>query len=477
MRSRDSRLAEPCSPGGDALGSARQLKHRAKLLLVLCGILAASGPRLCFGSAAPDVVRATLPNGLRVIAVKSPFARVVATTISYLVGANETPEDFPGLAHAQEHMMFRGSPGLSAAQISRITASLGGSFNAVTKQTVTQFFFTVPAEDLDVVLHLEAIRMRSVLDTQELWEKERAAIQHEVAHHLSDAAYLASKKALALLFEGSVYAHDSLGTPASFEKITAEMLRAFHHDWYVPNNAVVVIVGDVEPARAVAEASRQFGDTPAKKLPPRPKVGLNAVKPASFDFDTDRPYGLASMSFRLPGSDSSDFAAAKVLADLLSSVSSDLHDLVPRGKALSTEFSLDSLPAASVGSARAAFPKGGDSAALARDLRSVFSGPHGRGVEALAVEAAKRRLILEAEIEKSSVGGLADAWSRAVGIEGRTSPGEELEDIRKVTPADVARVAHEHLDPDVAVIAVLTPQSSRERRRRQPVRARRRRPA
>ena len=126
--------------------------------------------------------------------------------------------------------MFRGSPGLSAAQLADITAAMGGRFNAGTSQTITQYFLTVPAEDLDLALHLEAVRMRAVLDSQELWEKERGAIEQEVAQDLSNPEYLFYEKVLASLFEGSVYAHSALGTRPSFDKTTGAMLQAFHRD-------------------------------------------------------------------------------------------------------------------------------------------------------------------------------------------------------------------------------------------------------
>ena len=91
-----------------------------------------------------DVSRATLDNGLRVVIVRSSLAPVVTTVVNYLVGSNESPQGFPGTAHALEHMMFRGSPGLSADQLAYIAAAMGGEFNAETQQTIPRYFFTVP---------------------------------------------------------------------------------------------------------------------------------------------------------------------------------------------------------------------------------------------------------------------------------------------------------------------------------------------
>ncbi len=112
---------------------------------------------------AEEVVRAKLTNGLRVVIVRNPLVPVATTVVNYLVGSDEAPAGFPGMAHAQEHMMFRGTPGLTADQLARITAEMGGNFDADTQQNVTQYFFTVPVEDLDVALHIEAIRMKGVL--------------------------------------------------------------------------------------------------------------------------------------------------------------------------------------------------------------------------------------------------------------------------------------------------------------------------
>src|SRR5437870_11295263 len=165
-----------------------------------------------------DITRATLKNGLRVVIVRNTLAPVVTTEINYLVGSNEAPEGFPGMAHALEHMMFRGSPGLSSAQLSNLIAAMGGSFNANTQQTVTQYYFTVPASDLEIALNIEAVRMRDALNTEALWKQERGAIEQEVAQDLSNPQYMFYSRLLSVIFAGTPYAHDALGTCSSFQK-------------------------------------------------------------------------------------------------------------------------------------------------------------------------------------------------------------------------------------------------------------------
>jgi zinc protease len=175
-----------------------------------------------------QVVRATLNNGLRVVIVKNTLAPVATIIVNYLGGSNEAPPGLPGMAHAQEHMMFRGSPGLAANQLANITAAMGGRFNADTQQTITQYLFTVPVDDLEVALHLEAIRMRGVLDRETFWSQERGAIEQEVAQDLSNPQYIFFTQLLAAMFKGTPYAHDALGTKASFDQTTGAMLKQFH---------------------------------------------------------------------------------------------------------------------------------------------------------------------------------------------------------------------------------------------------------
>jgi len=439
----------------------------ARLCPRLSGLfaLAALGLATRVASAAtptPDagVVRATLDNGLQVVVVPNHLAPVATMQINYKVGSREVPGDFPGTAHAQEHMMFRGSPGLSADQLADITAQLGGDMNADTQQAVTQYFMTVPAEDLDVALHVGAIRMKGVDDDEAAWGKERGAIEQEVAADLSNPSYVLYSKLLSSLFAGTPYAWDALGTRPSFDKTTGAMLKQFHDDWYVPNNAILVVAGDVDPDHVLAETKDLFGAIPRKDTPARPEVALQPVTPETLQMPTDQPYGFVALAFRMPGYQSPDYAASQVLQDVLSSRRGPLYALVPEGKALYAGFEGQAFPETGIGFALAVFPPGADTDALTADLKKALSDAVDKGFSDDLVTAAKHQEATQSELEKNSVSGLADAWSQALAVEGRTSPEDDVKAIQGVTAKQVDKVAHLYVDLDRAVTAVLTPQPS-----------------
>jgi zinc protease len=404
------------------------------------------------------VLRASLPNGLRVIIVRNSLAPVVATSVNYLVGSDEAPAGFPGTAHAQEHMMFRGSPGLSADQLADIGSIMGGSFNANTRESLTQYLFTVPAEDLDVALHIEATRMRGVLDSAKDWEQERGAIEQEVAQDLSNPGYKLYEKLRAAMFAGTPYAHDALGTRPSFDATRVEMLQRFHAAWYAPNNAILVVVGDLDPAATLEKIRNLFGDISARSLPTRHLVHLGPQQAARLQVDTDRPTGTQMLAMRVPGLHSPDFPALEVLADVLSNERFDLYGLVPQGKALSASFALDPLPQAGLAYAEVSFSKDEDPKALEAEVRAILSKVAQHGVPAELVEAAKQQERRQAEFQKNSIEGLASVWADAVALYGLDSPEQDLQRIEKVTVEDVDRVARKYLVLSHAVSAVMIPQ-------------------
>ncbi len=434
------------------------------ILVILAAILMSLMPE-AFASAEEakgdqNILRATLENGLRVVIIRNTQAPVVATIVNYLAGSNEAPAGFPGMAHAQEHMMFRGSPGLSADQLADIIALMGGNFNADTQQTVTQYSFTCAQEDLELALRIESIRMKGVLDSEESWKEERGAIEQEVAQDISDPDYIFYARLLEIMFRDTPYAHTPLGTVPSFEKTTGAMLKKFYDTWYAPNNAILVIVGHVEPRKALKDVEKYFAGISRKKIPKRPDVQLRPLKQESFTMRTDQSHGLATVSFRMPGYRSDDYAASEVLADVLSSQRGSLFGLVVDGKALDIDFSLITLPEAGLAYAAASFPKGTDPQPLIKEIRRILTDDVKKGFSGDLVAAAKRNRLMRAELQKNSVPGLAMAWSEALAVEGRQSPDDTLLAIQQVSVADVNRVAKKYLQLQQSVEATLIPQAA-----------------
>ncbi len=230
---------------------------RALLASALAAVLLAS-PLLPARAQAPassaDVTRATLPNGMQVVVLRDTLAPVVSTWMNYLTGSDE--EAITGLAHAQEHMLFRGSKALTASQFADTTAITGGTFNADTQNELTQYFFEMPSQDLDIALNLERSRAVGVLDTQKLWDQERGAITQEVTRDNSSSTFRLYTKAVEHIMAGTPYADFGLGTVASFKRIQAPDLKAFYAKWYHPNNAIYVIAGNVDPQATIAKVRR-----------------------------------------------------------------------------------------------------------------------------------------------------------------------------------------------------------------------------
>ena len=412
---------------------------------------------------AGDVQRATLDNGMRVIVIRNPLAPVVTVEQNYIVGGNETPAGFPGMAHAQEHMAFRGCYGLTADQIAPLFAQLGGFGNADTQQNITQYFSTIPAADLEVALRVDSACMRGMDDSQQEWAQEKGAIEQEVARDLSNPTYKFLTRMNQNMFAGTAYAHDALGTMESFEATTGPLLKKFYSEWYAPNNAVLVIAGDVEPDAVIAKLRDLYGTIPRKQLPARPEIKLSPVNSESFTLESNLPYLLVFIAYRMPGTDSPDFAAASILADVLASQRGNLYAMVPQGKALETEFDLEeTYRKASVALGAAVLPAGADAAPSIAEMRKVLSSYAATGVQPDLVEAAKRRVIARAQFRRNSIPGLADAWSEAVAGRGLHSPDEDVERAKRVTTEDVNRIAKQYLSEANSITATLKPVPSSE---------------
>ena len=282
-------------------------KHCSVLLILLFATATVSPQSLPNES---GVTRATLDNGLRVVIIRDPLAPVVTVEDNYLVGANETPPGFPGMAHAQEHMAFRGCAGVPADQTAAIFASSAATATPTPSRTSRSTsppcrprIWTSPC-----VSTQRACRT-SRMPTAE-WAHEKGAIEQEVARDLSEPVYKFLTRLNEDMFSGTPYAHDALGTRDSFEKTTGEMLKTFYRNWYTPNNAVLVVAGDVDPAETLSRMSELYGpDRPQADWAAAERLARSRQARELLRSTATCPTRSRSSSYRLPGTDSADFAA------------------------------------------------------------------------------------------------------------------------------------------------------------------------
>ena len=221
----------------------------------------------------------TLANGLQVVVVANHRTPVVSHMVWYRVGAMDEPSGKSGLAHLLEHLMFKGTPSTPQGEFSRIVARNGGDENAFTSYDFTAYYQNIAKDRLEMVMRMEADRMRNLVLTPEQVAPEKQVVLEERRSRVdNDPAALLDERANATLYLNHPYRRPLIGWEHEVAALTADDALAFYRQWYAPNNAVVVIAGDVTAAevRPLAEKIlwRPAGDgAPRARLAGRSAAG------------------------------------------------------------------------------------------------------------------------------------------------------------------------------------------------------------
>jgi zinc protease len=414
-------------------------------------------PQIAFGQSMQQsaVVEGRLANGMRVVLLPNKLAPVATTVLTYRVGSDD--DTMPGIAHATEHMMFRGTADVSATQFAEMAARAGAKYNAETGNIDTIYYFTLPSTYTGLALHLEADRMTGALDRESDWQTERSAIEQEVRAHESVPGAALDTKLRRAFFGDVPYARDGVGTVPSFEKMHASDIAAFYHAWYHPNNATLVIAGDIDPQAVLAEIHRDFDSIPAATLPQHKTYTITPLTSATLtDTVAEMPVPVAALVYRFPDLHSPDFPASRVLATALQSGRGTLAELQAQGKILAG-FALASAYE-DIGScmiAGAGLPSSSPADTRAQ-LEAALDTYRRNGVPADLVQDAKQRLLSQQDYRQSSISGLAYSWANALAFNAK-SPDALYENLAKVTTADVNRVLRTYLDPKSELAALMQP--------------------
>jgi zinc protease len=268
----------------------------------------------------------TLDNGLRMIASPDHGTPSVAVNLWYDVGSRHEELGRTGFAHLFEHIMFQGSANVPSGQHIALMQAAGASVNATTWFDRTNYFETLPSSGLDLALWLEADRLGSLLDalTQENLDNQREVVKEEKRQRYDNVPYGdVTERLVALTFPPDhPYGHTTIGSMEDLNAATLTDVGAFFRRYYLPNNAVLTIAGDVEPAEAFARAATYFGALPAGPDPD--KAREDPMPPLGTGGDLRRaetsaavPAEAVYISWRLPARNLAEFDALDLLFSVL----------------------------------------------------------------------------------------------------------------------------------------------------------------
>lgn len=229
------------------------------------------------GSGGLTATEHRLANGLRVVLSEDHLTPVAAVCLWYDVGSRHEVKGRTGLAHLFEHLMFQGSGQVKGNGHFELVQGAGGSLNGTTSFERTNYFETMPAHQLELALWLEADRMGSLLAAldDESMENQRDVVKNERRQRYDNVPYgTAFEKLTALAYpEGHPYHHTPIGSMADLDAATLEDARAFFRTYYAPNNAVLSVVGDIDPRQTLAWIEKYFGSIPGHDGKPAPRDG------------------------------------------------------------------------------------------------------------------------------------------------------------------------------------------------------------
>ena len=421
---------------------------------ILSLVLLAGLPAVSFAAGGPGdggIYQTTLRNGLKVVVVEDHAAPVVQTAVWYGFGSLDETPGKTGLAHALEHMMFRGTSNISAGGLDDIIARLGAQMNGETTYDYTQFYFVMPADKIDVALYTDADRMQHASMSAAEWAVERNAVLNELDGDASSPFFNLLSRVRAAAFPDQPAGRTPLGNRSDVANATVSDIARYYHEWYAPNNATLVIAGAIDHATAFAKAQKYFGAIPSRTLPKRPDTNPVArpgqVVEAQFPF----PFEIVDLAYAIPGDTQAGEPAVSTLATLIENQRSPFYQaLVQSNIALAVESNADTQLKGGLLNVFIILNPGhtGDEA------QTIFQATLDRmlkdGIEPNLVAAAKQMTIADRLFTADSVAGIGDLAGYTYGIVGEKI-GDEDRRLSALTADDVLAAARKYMSTPTVV--------------------------
>jgi zinc protease len=414
----------------------------------------------------------TLENGLKVIVREDHRAPVVVSQLWYKIGSSYEAPGSTGLSHALEHMMFKGSSKMGPGEASLVLRDLGATENAFTTDDYTAYYQVLAKDRLPVALELEADRMATLRLPADEFTREIEVIKEERRLRTDDQPMaLAYERFSAAAYPASGYRTPTIGWPADLKRMTIDDLRHWYQTWYAPNNATLVVVGDVTGDDVRQMAQRYFGTIPKRDLPPSKRpfelqtpgerrlilpvriqipsllMGFNVPGLATVDNPRD-VHALRLISALLDGGYSARLATQLERNQELVSGASAAYEPYTRGDSL---FMLSAMPNLQKGKTLADVEDG-----LWKQLDALKRTPP----TAAELERVRAQVIAELVYERDSITSQASNIGQleSIGLSWHEMD-DELADLQSVTPADLQRAARTYFTRERLTVAQIIPET------------------
>jgi zinc protease len=437
-------------------------KMTRRTLYALIGTLALAAP------AAAEILERSLGNGMKVIVKTDRRAPVVVSQVWYRAGSMDENYGGTGAAHVLEHMMFKGTAEVPAGEFSKRIAAAGGRENAFTSRDHTAYFQTLPADRLELAMQLESDRMANLTLAPEEFAKEVNVVMEERRMRTEDNPQAKLYETLmATAYQTHPYRHPVIGWMDDLRNMTVADARNWYTRWYAPNNATLVVVGDVDPEQVVGWAEKYYGALPARDLPARkpqrepeqqgvkrvtlkapaklPAVILAWQAPRLSDPAGEwEPYALEVLAGVLDGHGSARLPKTLVKELRLAVDVSAGYDPISRGP---NQFMVDATPA-----------EGKSVAEIEAALKDAIRKVQDDGVAESELKRVKAQVLAGQVFQQDSLfyqGMLIGEWETA-GLSWKDR-AVRFEKLKAVTAEQVREVARKYLVDDRLTLAALDP--------------------
>ena len=434
-------------------------------------------PSLSWAWTPTPVHEYTLDNGLKLLVKEDHRAPVVVSEVWYKVGSSYEHLGITGVSHVLEHMMFKGTTTHPPGEFSRIIAENGGRENAFTSRDYTGYYQQLEKSRLKISFELEADRMRNILLSQEEFEKEVKVVMEERRLRVEDNPQSTTLEQFnATAFTNSPYQNPVIGWMNDLENLTLDDLKYWYETWYAPNNATVVVVGDVDPDEVYELAKKYFGPLkPSKITPLKPRKEIPQQGTRRIEVKAPAELPVLIMGYKVPvimnAEEEWEPYALEVLANVLSGGgSSRIVDRLVRGSAIAAGAAASYNPYSRHDDVfmLSGTPTPGNSVedlenALTNEVTQLKETPPLKE----ELDKVKAQVVAATVYEQDSIfyqamqlGGLT-----TIGLDWRLAD-QYVERIRAISPEQVQAVAKKYLIPEHLTVAVLDPLPMTETTRR-----------